>query len=218
MRDTRKDKEYFEEYLKYQYFRIEKKIAKLQDADNDKKQRILVSLIGYELDLLKAEFSKGITKNDLQILLNKAVKIANEYKNITYDDLLNLISLAVLVNDKSEIKKLIKFNQETIKKDRLLKFLSMYICGKNPIWDDDIGLLEEFIKLNKVFEVETKETILCEYLSEWYENHSGYSWYNSHLGSSDTYCGYWSFESAAIATILELNEEKLKESVYYPYF
>ena len=217
MRDTRKAKEYFEKYLEYQYSRIEKKAAKLKDADDDKKQRILMSLTGYELDLLKAEFSMGATKDNLKTLLNRAIKIAGEYNNITYEDLLNLISLSIIVNDKSEVVKLIKFHQGKIEKDRLLKFLSMYIMGEKPTWDKTIGLSEEFNVLNKVFESQSKEAALCDYLKGWYENHSGYSWYNSHLSSSETYCGYWSFESAAIATIFELDKDELKESKYYPY-
>lgn len=218
MRDIRKNKDYFDKYLEYQYSRIEKKVAKLEDAAEDKKQRILVSLTGYELDLLKAEFSMGATKDKLRTLLNRVIKIVCEYKNITYEDLLNLISLSIMIHDKSEVVKLIRLHKDQIEKDRLLKFLSMYIMGETPRWDKTIGLSEEFTLLNKVFETQSKEAKLCDYLKEWYKKHAGYSWYNSHLSSLDTYCGYWSFESAAIATILGLDKNKLKEeSEYYPY-
>lgn len=211
-------KQLWEMEMYYQYSRIEKKVAKLKDAAEDKKQRILVSLTGYELDLLKAEFSMGATKDKLKTLLNRAIKIVSEYKNITYEDLLNLISLSIMVHDKSEVIKLIKLHQDKIEKDRLLKFLSMYIMGEKPRWDKTIGLSGEFTLLNKVFESQSKEAELCDYLKEWYKKRAGYSWYNSHLSSSDTYCGYWSFESAAIAAILELNKDALKEeSEYYPY-
>ena len=157
MRDTRKDKEYFDKYMKYQNTRIDKKEAKLEDADEDKKQRILVSLTSYGLDLLKAEFSMGAAKDELKSLLNRVIKIVGDYKNITYEDLLNLISLSIMVNDKSEVIKLIKFHQDKIEKDRLLNFLSMYILGKQPIWDKGIDLSEEFTLLNKVFEAKSKE-------------------------------------------------------------
>lgn len=218
MRDTRKDKEYFEKYLDYQYSRIGKKTAKLKDADEDKKQRVLVSLTTYELDLLKAEFSAGAAKDNIKTLLNRAIMIAGEYKNITYEDLLNLLSLSIMVNDKSEAAKLIKLHNERISNDRLLKYLSMYINGKEPVWDVDIPLKKEFIALDEVINANVKEDKLCNYLNDWYGNHCGYSWYNSHLGSEDTYCGYWSFESAAIAAILGLDDSKLKDSEYYPYF
>lgn len=218
MRDIRKDKEYFDKYLDYQYSRIEKKTAKLEEADEDKKQRVLVSLTSYEIDLLKAEFSVGATKDNIKTLLNRAVKVACEYENITYEDLLNLLSLSIMVNNKSEAIKLIKMHNEKIRNDRLLRYLSMYINDTKPVWNESIPLKKEFILLDEVINSESKEDKLCDYLNSWYKNHYGYSWYNSHLGNEDTYCGYWSFESAAIAVILKLDENKLKDSEYYPYF
>lgn len=218
MRDIRKDKEYFDKYLDYQYSRIAKKAAKLKISDEDKKQRVLVSLTGYELDLIKAEFSAGATKENIKTLMNRAIKLVSEYTNITYEDLLNLISLSIMVNDNSEAAKIIKMHNEKIKNDRLLNYLSMYINGEIPVWDINIPLKNEFRALDDVMNAEAREDKLCDYLNSWYENHSGYSWYNSHLGSEDTYCGYWSFESAAIAFILGLNESKLKTSEYYPSF
>lgn len=218
MRDIRKDKEYFDKYLDYQYSRIEKKTAKLEEADEDKKQRVLVSLTSYEIDLLKAEFSVGATKDNIKTLLNRAVKVACEYENITYEDLLNLLSLSIMVNNKSEAIKLIKMHNEKIRNDRLLRYLSMYINDTKPVWNECIPLKKEFILLDEVINAESKEDKLCDYLNSWYKNHYGYSWYNSHLGNEDTYCGYWSFESAAIAVILKLDENKLKDSEYYPYF
>lgn len=218
MRDTRKDSVYFEKYLDYQYSRIEKKTAKLKDSDDEKKQRILVSLTGYEIDLLKAEFSAGASKDNIKVLLNRAIKIAIDYKNITHDDLLLLLSLSVMVGDKSEATKLVKNNAEMIEKDRLLKFIANYIQGKKATWDSKVQLGNVFSALDNVFSTSDKESALCDYLVGWYENHSGYAWYDSHKSSSDTYCGYWSFEGAAIAIILELNESELKESCYYPSF
>ena len=119
MRDTRKDEIYFNKYLEFQYNRIEKKTEKLKESDNIKKQKILLSLVGYELDLIKAEFSLGASKEKIKVLLNRATKIAIEYKNITYEDLLNLLSLAIIVNDTEEAIKLVKSNNSKVKNDRL---------------------------------------------------------------------------------------------------
>lgn len=218
MRDTRKDSAYFEKYLDYQFSRIEKKTAKLKEADEEKKQRILVSLTGYEIDLLKAEFSAGASKDDIKVLLNRAIKITSEYKNITHDDLLTLLSLAVMVDDMSEAVKLVKNNMDIIEKDRLLKYIANYVQGKKTAWDNKTQLGSEFSMLNAVFEASDKESALFEYLESWYKNHSGYAWYDSHKSSSDTYCGYWSFESAAISMILGINNTKLGNSAYYPSF
>lgn len=216
MRDTRKDEIYFNKYLEFQYNRIEKKTEKLKESDNIKKQKILLSLVGYELDLIKAEFSLGASKEKIKVLLNRATKIAIEYKNITYEDLLNLLSLAIIVNDTEEAIKLVKSNNSKVKNDRLLNCLSIYIDKKEVRWDKNLQLLPEYSDLNLVFISENKEYELLKYLNEWYSKHAEYGWYNSHLGDLDTYCGYWSFESAAISIILDLNKEYLKKSVYFP--
>jgi hypothetical protein len=218
MRDMRKDNIYFEKYLDYQYSRIEKKIAKLKEADEEKKQRILVSLTGFEIDLLKAEFSAGASKENLKILLNKAIQIVCDYKNIAYDDLLTLLSLSVMVGDKSEASKLVKNNIDKIEEDRLLKYIAFFIQGEKSVWDSKLQLRSEFSSLDKVFENGDKEGAILDYLGTWYENHSGYGWYDSHKNEADTYCGYWSFEGAAIAFILGLDDSKLKDATYYPSF
>lgn len=218
MRDTRKNFDYFKDYLDYQYSRIDKKTAKLKDSDEEKKQRILVSLTGYEVDLLKAEFSIGTSKDNMKNYTNKAIGIVKYYNNITYYDLLTLLSIAVMVNDNSEVISLIKNNEDIIEKDRLLKYIANYIQDKEPKWDNNIQLRSEFSGLDKVFSTSNKETALLEYLDGWYKNHSEYSWYDSHKSNTDTYSGYWSFEAAAISIILGLDESKLRESVYYPSF
>ena len=218
MRDNRKNKAYFDSFLKYQYSRFENQTEKLKKADTVKKQRILLSLTGYELELLKAEFSAGASKETIKSLLKRATRIAEEYENITYEDLLNLLSLAIMVNYASAVENLVKNNIDRIKNDRLLNYLSMYILGNIPKWDNNLDIPEEFSGLNKVFVTDNKEAEMYEYLNGWYKNHSGYGWYNSHKGNSDTYCGYWSFESSAIAIILGINDDNLRKSVYYPYF
>lgn len=220
MRDTRKDKAYFEAFLEYQYSRIESKITRLEYANEEKKQRILVSLIGFELDLLKAEFSAGAPKEKLRSLLIRANSIVSEYRNIVYEDLLNLLSLSVMLNlnKRNEINNLIENNKVIIEKDRLLKFIASYLKGEVPKWDNKITLKKEFSELDKVFSEDDKESMMLKYLDTWYEKHSKYGWYNSHQGNLDTYCGYWSFESAAIANILSINESELQISKYYPIF
>lgn len=218
MRDTRKSFDYFKDYLDYQYLRIDKKTAKLKDSDEEKRQRILVSLTGYEVDLLKAEFSIETSKDNMKNYTNKAIEIVKDYNNITYYDLLTLLSIAVMINDNSEVINLIKNNEDIIEKDRLLKYIANYIQDKEPKWDKNIQLRSEFMGLDKVFSTSDKETALLEYLDGWYKNHSEYSWYDSHKSNTDTYSGYWSFEAAAISIILGLDESKLRESVYYPSF
>ena len=216
MRDIRKSKEYFQRFLDYQYSRIEKKMAKLKDSDNAKQQRILVSLTDFETDLLKAEFSVGASKENLKTLLIRALDICRAYKDITYGDVLDLLALSIMISLSHDVKKFIEANHELVSHDRLLNCLAEYIGENRCSWDLNLSLKAEFAGLNDVFGAEDKESAMKTYLKEWYINHAEYAWYDSHLKDTDTYCGYWSFESAAVAKILGLKEEMLVELVYYP--
>lgn len=216
MRDKRKDKEYYRAYLDYQYSRIEKKSAKLAESEGEKRQRVLVSLTGYEIDLLKAEFSCGASKENLKTLLIRAMSVISENADVTFDDLLTLLSLAVMLDAGNDAKKLIDSKADFISEDRLLNFLSTYIKTGKKDWNQSVSLRKEYDALNNVFTSDDKESALNEYLEKWYDAHSDYAWYNSHLRDTDTYCGYWSFESAAIADVLNLDINVLKEKSYFP--
>jgi hypothetical protein len=216
MRDIRKNQEYFKSYLEYQYSCIEEKTAKLQQSDEEKRQRILLSLTRFEVDLLKAEFSNGCSKGSLKILLTRAIEIAIEYRKITHEQLMILCSLAIMLGAEDEAVRLIDVNEETMRSDRLLFLLATYIKNEEIEWNEQLPLANEYFKLNEVFSAPDKEEAMISYLNDWYDKHSEYAWYNSHMRDTDTYCGYWSFESAAITKILGLEENKISESEFYP--
>ena len=50
---------------------------------------------------------------------------------------------------------------------------------------------------------------------EWFKGHYDYEWKNAH--KEPGYVGYWSFETAAIGKILELDDTSLKGNNHYPY-
>lgn len=218
MRDIRKDSSYFVSYLDYQYSRIEKKAAKLKEStlDEAKKQRILVSMTNYELDLLRAEFSNGASKSELKVLLVKAIDIIKDYKNPTIEDIQTLLSLAIILGAENEAKEVIEANKDIISKNRILKCLASYITNKKVEWDNSLSIDDSYRGLDEVFSTRDKEAEIKKYLDGWYEARKGYAWYDSHLSDSDTYCGYWSFESAAIVQMLKLDDASLKQNEYYP--
>lgn len=218
MRDKRKDSKYFVAYLDYQYLRIEKKTAKLKEcgADEAKKQRILVSMTNYELDLLRAEFSNGATKSSLKVLLSKAIDIIKDYKNPTIEDVQTLLSLAIILGAENDAKKIVEAHKDIISSDRLLKCLAGYVSNQKVEWNQSLDISDAYVGLDGVFSSDKKEAELAKYLDGWYEDRKGYAWYDSHLGDSDTYCGYWSFESAAVSKMLDLDETQLKKNEYYP--
>ena len=47
--------------------------------------------------------------------------------------------------------------------------------------------------------------------------HTNTGWFDNHKNQQKLYYGYWSFESGAIAKILQLDDSSLKDAPYYPY-
>lgn len=46
--------------------------------------------------------------------------------------------------------------------------------------------------------------------------HKHMNLYNSHKSKANIYCGYWSFEAAAIAKIMGLDDTSFIDNQYYP--
>ena len=113
-------------------------------------------------------------------------------------------------------KKLVENNAKKIADDRLLKCLATYVKDGSIEWDESLTINEAYVGLNEVFSSKNKEVALLNYLGKWYEARKEFAWYNTHLSDSDTYCGYWSFESGAISKMLKLKEDVLSQSVYFP--
>lgn len=173
-------------------------------------------MTGYQVDLLKAEFSNGASKDKLKMLLISAIDVIKEYKNTTKDDILVILALAIMLDAEKEAEKFVVANKQVIAEDRLLDCFSEYIKTGKCEWNETLKLSNEYVELNKVFNSMNKEIALKNYLKEWYNNHREYAWYGSDIRDTDIYCGYWSFESAAIAKMLELNEMELEKCEYYP--
>ena len=50
---------------------------------------------------------------------------------------------------------------------------------------------------------------------EWFKGHYDYEWRNAH--KEPGYLVFWSFETAALAKMLELDDSNLKDNIHYPY-
>lgn len=84
---------------------------------------------------------------------------------------------------------------------------------------------EDYIDLlNALYEGNSSEEALADlnsYLKDWYKMHDSQIWYNSHLmnerlGNHMGYFGYWAFEAAAVAFLLDLDDKKFHKYLYYP--
>lgn len=173
-------------------------------------------LSGYYIDLIKAEYSFGSPVSKIRFLFDKAVNTIGEYENMSKDDILSILSLAIILDNKSSVKKFIYFKKTLINSDRLLNAMSDYILTGSLSWNTDLPINCEYEEIDYIIKNNEKEKNLEKYMDNWYNNHSEYAWYGSHLKSNDTYCGYWSFECAAICKMLGIKDTKLKKKQYFP--
>lgn len=230
IRDKIKDEEYFYEYLS----KKEKRFETMQNAmeqrkamsdfagENDKGIRNAYRVLSVEyMSYLVAQYSAGESiekmRNAYDDLLLYSEKIWNEY--CSYVDCIWFVAIGVLLGVNEAEKELLNSILLKYKKrDKLIAFFMKYLCEDK---DDSLNyampkpyhLLNEYIEEGRE-DVGGIETYLANH---WYRAHKDMAWYDSHKGKHNTYYGYWSFETAAIVKVLDLDDSSLKGKDYYPY-
>lgn len=147
----------------------------------------------------------------------------------TYADVLKRISLGVLLGIPKELFcQLIDYvkrmdeqaNSANWKPDALLWFmLNSRVEEEKRIYTENLFFPKTYIGLYNVTKTKNKEEgkrVLIEYLGKWYNLNKDAPWYNTHLRDNG-YSGYWAWEIAAVAKIMQIDDSNLKDNPYYPY-
>ena len=171
-----------------------------------------------------AKYSLGLSCDSFEEMYLLGVKMISDigYRRIGYVHMIQFFSIGMLLEiSAKEMQKLIEKADEEEQDDILFDFL-VSACG----WERNINS-SQFQKespYSKTLEIiklaaENREAAnirLKKYVEkEWLEGHASYGWKTAHKKVG--YAGIWSFESAALAKILALNDEKLKSNSHYPY-
>jgi len=230
MRDLLMNEEYFINYVNFQNKRIEKFEALLEKSIKDNGIEFKgvrtgqLALLNFYLNKATALYSAGesIEKiKELYPLIQKYfVFVWN--KEGSYSILLKVLSLGILLNISMEnFQELIFLVKNEKMNDCLINRLLHYI--DNSVDTVNISpLFEPYIFLDSILLNDNGNNqsllLLQDYLeNKWYKGHKDCGWYDSHKSNQNTYCGYWSFETAAVAKILNIDDGKLKNTMYYPY-
>lgn len=74
----------------------------------------------------------------------------------------------------------------------------------------------EFESLIEVIDApaEHRATLLTKYVTTWYKRMKRASWHNTHKG--EAYCGYWCFEAALVAMLLDIDDSAIVDHIHYP--
>lgn len=143
-------------------------------------------------------------------------------RNVGYVNLLWVISLGILLEtDKKNIERLSKLVEKKNMSDSVIDFL---LCASDIGWtkitnvyfkENPYAKTREIIELAQTDKREASKRMQTYMEKEWFQGHYDYEWKNSH--KEPGYVGYWSFETAALAKILELDDASLINHNHYPY-
>ncbi|WP_242274559.1 PoNi-like cognate immunity protein [Bacillus cereus group sp. BfR-BA-01310] len=143
-------------------------------------------------------------------------------REIGYISLLWIISLGILLEtDKKNIERLKKIVDKKNMNDPVIDFL---LCASDIGYtkitniyfkENPYAKTREIIEIARTDKKEASKRLQTYMEKEWFKGHYDYEWKNAH--KEPGYVGYWSFETAALAKILELDDTSLINNNHYPY-
>ncbi|PGS74850.1 PoNi-like cognate immunity protein [Bacillus cereus] len=178
----------------------------------------------YEMEDIRAKYSLGEDVSVIEEYFHNAIyNLENTgSREIGYLSLIWMISLGILLEtDKKNIERLKKIVDTKNMNEAVIDFLLCasdigYTNMTNRYYKENpYAKTKEIIELAQIGKKEASKRLQTYMEKEWFKGHYDYEWKNAH--KEPGYVGYWSFETAALAKILELDDISLKDNNHYPY-
>ncbi|MED1559369.1 PoNi-like cognate immunity protein [Bacillus paramycoides] len=178
----------------------------------------------YETDDISAKYSLGEDISAIEEDFHNAIYDLEHTgsREVGYINLLWMISLGILLEtDKKNIERLNKLVEKENMNDALIDFL---LCASDTghtkitnayFKENPYAKTREIIELAQTDKKEASKRLKTYMEKEWFKGHYDYEWKNAH--KEPGYVGYWSFETAALVKILELDDTSLVNNNHYPY-
>src|SRR5699024_8318713 len=177
----------------------------------------------YYMDNVRAKYSLGEQVDTIKTGFENAISDLENVgsKKVGYIKLLWMVALGVLLEtDKQNMKRL----AEIVKNQGMNDFVIDYLlCASDIGWttinqtffkEAPYTKTKEIIELAQIDKKAASERLHTYMEKEWFQGHYDYEWRNAH--KEPGYVGFWSFETAAIVKILDLDDESLKDNIHYP--
>ncbi|PEN49415.1 PoNi-like cognate immunity protein [Bacillus wiedmannii] len=199
----------------------------IQRYPNDNKSIILESYLSnfiHEMNDIRAMYSLGEDISTMEVYFYNAMDDLEHTgaSKVGYIYMLWIISLGILLEtDKKNIERLKKIVDTKNMNDAVIDFLLCasdigYTNMTNRYYKENpYAKTREIIELAQTDKKEASKTLQTYMEKEWFRGHYDYEWKNAH--KEPGYVGYWSFETAALVKILELDDTCLKDNNHYPY-
>lgn len=239
-REPLRDTVYWQKWLPYTIQKVEKREGDLLISpfpENWKKNVMTQTLYYNRRDLIYFKYSAGEPLKSIRPDIGKAILAWQQYNmNIStgdnkqhlqdftdYQRVLTLISWAVIFGERPEqFEKIAKHIHSNGEDGLIEKLLSFYIPGRTQT--DKLIYPKAFDLLFKATKTKGQEQIDCirQYLSKWYANMKGIKGrgmegYDGHKAKGEgAFCGYWSFEAAAVVYLYNIDDSSFKDMDFYP--
>ncbi|KGL39572.1 hypothetical protein BMT55_06760 [Listeria newyorkensis] len=225
IRDYIKDELYFKEYIAQQKQRIEKFQLKL-DANEVAENRVFAvkeKIEALKFQILVAGYSSGERFGTLKGQYEEIVANMADFWDVdaSYSDILWMLSIGIMLeiddNSFDLLKDLVLQSEE---QDFLLRYLIHYRDRDVDFMSSQFLHEAPYMYLGDVINKDQNTAVISlkNYLTEkWYEGNADSGWFDIHNEKEKLYYGYWSFESGAIAKIMDLDDDVLKGVPFYPY-
>ncbi|KAA0765784.1 PoNi-like cognate immunity protein [Bacillus sp. SH5-2] len=178
----------------------------------------------YEMEDIRAKYSLGEDISAIEGNFHNAIDYLEHTGSSEsgYVSLIWIISLGILLEtDKKNIERLKKIVDTKNINDAVIDFLLCasdigYTKMTNRYYKENpYAKTREIIELAQTDKKEASKRLQTYMEKEWFKGHYDYEWKNAH--KEPGYVGYWSFETAALVKILELDDISLKDNNHYPY-
>jgi hypothetical protein len=218
-----KDEAYFERYILVKQKSIDLFISDIvgNQVHPDRIKFAHGNVSTYGLWKLIAIYSSGkpideVKEQYLQ-LIDYFVK---GWEEEAYEPLLWMVSLGILLEvEERQFDKLVNLLDQEHYQDYLLDYLIAYRKPSRRI-SEQVNFESYYkgaIETTKLSTPESEQRLKKYLDQEWYQSSKDCYWYNNHMSPNNTYFGYWSFESGAVAKIMALDDSSFKDNEHYPY-
>jgi hypothetical protein len=235
IRDSRKNKEYFDKWIDYDLERLasmRKAIDAFPQELNSRHLTYLHNFTNKHLQILVYRFSRGDGLQDFErdidaalnafSMFSSARNATEEVKDAYPMDIdrsqqaLWLAYFAIVAYERgSKLKSSIQ--QLLLTPDMLLNEVSEYVLGQKVLAESACVLQklhEPLLNFCKLREIDGNKMI--RFLATWYEKCDSSYWHETHDGEDRGYFGYWCFEAALVSRALGYAEDSFCSSIYYP--
>lgn len=225
MRDRIMSEQYFIDYIAEETARIQRFCMKLSrgEVKADRIFSVEQRVNSMKFGILIANYSLGTGLDSLKVDFDE---ILDEFPRFwtqtsSYINMVWMMSIAIMLDaDNEKFCGLTALLDKYDRHDALLDFFSDYkLHGVIALNNRNFSCPVPYAELGKIIENDQgRPKLLKAYVEKkWYPGHKKFGICDVHKSKEKIYSGYWSFESGALAKILNIDDGGLKGSDYYPY-